>query len=347
MKSVVIFSLTASILVVLTAAIVGGPPASEGTPSPGESDSPAACCADQGCSLESAHCRGENTGLHATSDQKGQCKSGGCASQQLISKPLNKPSKASSDESDHAACTKGKCSEEQCSEDKCSEDKCSEEQCHGGRGCSGGGQCAEGEVGAQAGLQKAAKSLTAGESATKGCPHCSGDECKESCDDCKGLQKDAGAGKSAEPGKTAMRRPGPGHAHDDQHRIDHEDFFFLIEHKESIRRTIKNLPNGIETVTESDKDEVAAKIQKHVESMYNRVENVNPIRMRDPLFREIFANAKKIEMEFENTKHGVRVKETSEDPYVVKLLQSHAKVVSKFIKNGYSELPKNHLPPKR
>jgi hypothetical protein len=140
---------------------------------------------------------------------------------------------------------------------------------------------------------------------------------------------------------------GHGHAADEQFEKDHNDFFFLIDHRDSIRRTVKNLPNGIETLTESDQADVAATIQEHVEAMYDRVENVNPIRMRDPLFREIFANAKKIKMDVEHTDHGVRVMETSQDPYVVKLLQEHAKVVSLFIKNGYSELPKNHAAPKQ
>ena len=52
-------------------------------------------------------------------------------------------------------------------------------------------------------------------------------------------------------------------------------------------------------------------------------------------------------MKVEHTDHGVRVKETSDDAYVVKLLQEHAKVVSLFIKNGYPELPKNHAAPNR
>lgn len=132
---------------------------------------------------------------------------------------------------------------------------------------------------------------------------------------------------------------------DDRHAKDHQDFFYLIEHRRQIRRTVKNLDNGIETVTEADDAVVTEKIQAHVESMYERVENRQPIRMRDPLFREIFANADKIVMEVKHTDHGVVVKETSDDPYVAKLLQEHAKVVNLFIKNGFPELPKNHAAP--
>jgi hypothetical protein len=141
------------------------------------------------------------------------------------------------------------------------------------------------------------------------------------------------------------RGPGRGHAGDAQFEKDHNDFFFLIDHRDSIHRTVKNLPDGIETVTESDQPDVAGTIQEHVEAMYDRMESGSPIRMRDPMFREIFAHADKIKMDVEHTDHGVRVKETSQDPYVVKLLQEHAKVVSLFIKNGYAELPKNHAAP--
>lgn len=186
------------------------------------------------------------------------------------------------------------------------------------------------------------------------CKLCSEKECKEECKDCAearqasaAVESKPGAGHGKGFGKGRGRGKGHGHAGDSAHEKDHADFFFLIEHRESIRRTVKNLPNGIETLTESDVDEVAETIQVHVEAMYDRIENTNPIRMRDPLFRELFANTKKIEMNVEHTDHGVLVIETSEDAYVVKLLQEHAKVVSLFIKNGYPELPKNHAAPQK
>jgi hypothetical protein len=48
------------------------------------------------------------------------------------------------------------------------------------------------------------------------------------------------------------------------------------------------------------------------------------------------------------TRAGVRVIETSEDPYVVKRLQAYAEVVSAFIVNGRSEMMKSHpLPPRQ
>ncbi|MCM2373979.1 hypothetical protein [Aporhodopirellula aestuarii] len=178
------------------------------------------------------------------------------------------------------------------------------------------------------------------------CGNCKG-ACKEECSSCAEARIEAAATEQSisTTAKESGSGMGHGRAGDSQHAKDHQDFFYLIEHRDDIRRTVKNLPNGVETLTESDVEDVASMIQMHVEAMYDRMENANPIRMRDPIFREVFANAKKIQLDIEHTDLGVRVKETSSDPYAVKLVQEHAKVVSLWIKNGYSELPKNHPAP--
>jgi hypothetical protein len=41
------------------------------------------------------------------------------------------------------------------------------------------------------------------------------------------------------------------------------------------------------------------------------------------------------------------VTETSDDPYVAKLVQKHAEVVSLFLKNGHAEVRRNHSLPER
>jgi hypothetical protein len=209
--------------------------------------------------------------------------------------------------------------------------------------------CDKGDCAKCAATKPAAQAASA---SIKKCEFCTDENCKQECTSCAEARKESAAADSESaaahrPGKGMGRRQGMGHGHagDSQHDKDHQDFFFLIEHRDSIRRTVKNIPNGIESLTESDVAEVADMIQVHVEAMYDRVENGNPIRMRDPIFRAIFANADKIKMNVEHTEHGVRVTETSTDAYVVKLLQEHAKVVSLWIKNGYAELPKNHAAP--
>jgi hypothetical protein len=173
---------------------------------------------------------------------------------------------------------------------------------------------------------EAPASSGAGPGGCPGCPHGG-----------HGHQHGRGAG---------MGRQG-GHAGDAQHAADMEVFHFLGDHGKEITRTITTLPNGVDTLTESTNPVVAEKIKQHVASMGARVREQRPIHMRDPLFREIFANAGKILMKVEPTANGVRVVETSADPYVAKLIQAHAEVVSLFIRNGRAEMMKNHEVPPR
>ena len=147
-----------------------------------------------------------------------------------------------------------------------------------------------------------------------------------------------------------QNRQGPGggqgqHGRDDRHDADHQVFQFLLRNHKQIRRTVRELPNGVETLTESDVPEVADKIKEHVEWMEYRIENANPIRMRDPLFAELFKHTEKIKMVHEVTDNGVRVIETSADAYVAKLIKAHAKVVSGFVERGFAEAMKNHPVP--
>lgn len=134
-------------------------------------------------------------------------------------------------------------------------------------------------------------------------------------------------------------------ADDTRHDDDHVVFQYLLTNHAKIKRTVKEIPDGVETLTESDDAAVAAKIKEHVHWMQDRIEKVNPIRMRDPLFRELFQNAKAIKMVHSETEKGVKVTETSTDPKVVKLIQAHSKVVSGFVERGFAEAMKNHAVP--
>ena len=128
---------------------------------------------------------------------------------------------------------------------------------------------------------------------------------------------------------------------------DRDVFQTLLGNHDLIHRDFHEIPTGIESTTESDNAEVAALIQDHVAAMKVRVEHGRAIRMWDPMFREIFANADKIRFEYENTSRGVKVRETSDDAYVVKLIQAHAKVVSGFVARGGAESQLAHEPPAR
>jgi hypothetical protein len=110
---------------------------------------------------------------------------------------------------------------------------------------------------------------------------------------------------------------------------------------------VTRLPDGVETLTESDDPEVAEKIRVHVRAMDARMKEGRPIHARDPLFAELFRHADAITMTIEPTQDGVRVRETSSDAWVVELIQAHAEVVSRFLANGHAEVRRNHdLPPR-
>jgi hypothetical protein len=137
----------------------------------------------------------------------------------------------------------------------------------------------------------------------------------------------------------------PGRGPDAGFAADRDTFHYLLENHKAIQRTVKDLKEGVETVTESDDPKVAARIQEHVASMEKRVKEGRPIHRRDPLFAALFDRAGKITMKVEKTPKGMRVTETSEDPYTAKLIQAHARVVSLFVANGFPEVRKNHEVP--
>ena len=118
--------------------------------------------------------------------------------------------------------------------------------------------------------------------------------------------------------------------------------------RDKITRTVKNLPNGAETITESQDPEIASLIQEHVPAMEGRVEEDRrlPPMTFHPIFIELIKHADDFTFTYEETEHGVKVKYTSEDPYVVMLIQEHAKLVSRFVKNGMDEVHKPYTLPK-
>jgi hypothetical protein len=125
-------------------------------------------------------------------------------------------------------------------------------------------------------------------------------------------------------------------------KADMEVFHFLLDNRKDIQRTVKNIDDGVETITESNVPEIASKIKDHVAAMHERIKAGKGIHLRDPLFAEIFEHTDKIQMVIEKTDKGVRVKETAKDAHVVRLIQAHAEVVSKFIKNGHAEMRTDH-----
>ena len=154
-------------------------------------------------------------------------------------------------------------------------------------------------------------------------------------------------------GGVAVAQPGPGFGgprrlgQDPRFIQDRDAFHFLLQNHDKIRRQVTQRPDGVETLTESDDPQLVPRLQEHVVAMYRRVKEADPIRLRDPLFAEVFRHAAQIEMKHEKTAKGMRVVERSDDAYVAKLIKSHAEVVDRFVKRGFEEAHTDHPVPPR
>lgn len=150
---------------------------------------------------------------------------------------------------------------------------------------------------------------------------------------------------------------GGGHGHSPEmaarHKRDQAVFHELLKHHAAIERRVENLPDGIRSVTESDDVQLAGKIRVHAREMHRRMGEGFSLRHWDPAFAEIFAQAGKVRMEIRDTERGVAVTETSQDPNVVKLIQTHGQTVSGFVKAGGraasqpTPLPEGYIPARR
>ena len=118
----------------------------------------------------------------------------------------------------------------------------------------------------------------------------------------RGPRGGPGAGAKGQHGKQHGRHHGGGGR--GMGAADGKLIHFLFDYRQQIRRTVTNLPNGVETLTESENPEVAKVLQSHVASMDDRMDTGRPIHLRDPLFRALFANRHKVTRTVVNTPKG-------------------------------------------
>lgn len=151
-----------------------------------------------------------------------------------------------------------------------------------------------------------------------------------------------------EAAEARLNRGGPGyHGDESGHGEDMRLFHFLLENRAAITREVHQVRGGIESVTESTDPAVAVKLREHVTAMHARLKQRRPIHARDPLFAEIFRSTDQIAMEITPTARGVKVRETSSDAYVARLISAHAAVVDAFLARGRTEMHRDHpLPPR-
>lgn len=119
----------------------------------------------------------------------------------------------------------------------------------------------------------------------------------------------------------------------------------LLSQHAQIKRRVEVIPQGIRSETTSETPQVTEQIRKHVRQMQSRIKEGQPMRMWDPLFREIFRHADKIQIKVEEIPGGMRVTETSGDPQVQKLIRLHAEAIGGFIKSGFDAAMEPHEVP--
>jgi len=149
-------------------------------------------------------------------------------------------------------------------------------------------------------------------------------------------------------GSGGMRGMGRGPGAMGGMRADMTTLHAMFANRDKIRRTITNLPDGAEAVTESDDGKIASMLQEHVPAMEDRITGNKPLPPMTfhPIFIELIKHSDDYTLTYEDTEKGMKVKYSSKDPYVVMLVQEHAKLVSRFIKNGMEEIHKPYKLPK-
>lgn len=152
---------------------------------------------------------------------------------------------------------------------------------------------------------------------------------------------------SAEEMKHKKHKHGHGHGEHDEVNMpglqgidtteaEVNDLKTIFKNHKEIKRTVTNLDNGIKTETYSDNEEIRAAIINHVTLMVTRIqENRNPkVLIQSPTLDKLFNNYDKIETSIELTDTGIAVIQTSEDPKVVNLLQTHASEINDMVEKG-------------
>jgi len=110
----------------------------------------------------------------------------------------------------------------------------------------------------------------------------------------------------------------------------------LFRNFQKIDRTVKNLPNGIQTLTYTKDEELRAVVVSHVTGILQRVEEGRDpkVMIQSPTLDILFERRDRIKTEIETTDDGIMVTQTSDDPGVVKALQTHAAEVSAMVDRG-------------
>ncbi len=197
------------------------------------------------------------------------------------------------------------------------------------------------------------KQVEAKKAAAPKCKLCSEKDSKKECKDCaearqaSAVESKPASGHGKGFGKGRGRGMGHGPGAIGGMREDMTTLHTMFADRDNLKRTVKNLPNGAEATTESDDETIAGLLQEHVPAMEGRVMQNKPLPPMTfhPVFVELIKHADDYTLEYEETDKGVKATYHAEDPFVIMLVQEHAKLVSRFIKNGMVEIHKPYTLP--
>lgn len=105
---------------------------------------------------------------------------------------------------------------------------------------------------------------------------------------------------------------------------------------DKMTRSVTNLPNGIRTVTHSEDEELMGVIASHAVGMITRVEEGRDpkVMIQSPTLDIFFQRGDAISTAIDFTEEGLIVTQTSDDPQMVKALQTHAAEVTAMAERG-------------
>ena len=110
----------------------------------------------------------------------------------------------------------------------------------------------------------------------------------------------------------------------------------IFRSHKGISRVVTNIADGITTTTEAEDEALREAIISHVSMMVTRLEEgKNPeVIIQSPTLDALFGVYNEIDTEIELTDTGIKVIQTSANPEVVTLLQTHAAEVSDMSEQG-------------
>ncbi len=110
----------------------------------------------------------------------------------------------------------------------------------------------------------------------------------------------------------------------------------LFQNHGEIERHVTLLPNGIETLTSTEDEELRGYLISHIDDMIARVEQGRDpeVPIQSKTLDGIFEGRRQIQTELEYTDTGVKLVQISDDPDIVELLHIHAAEIDDMVARG-------------